>query len=431
MKVSLCMIVKNEETSLPKCLGSVNNFVDEIVVLDTGSTDKTPQIAQQFGAKVHYFTWNNNFSSARNEALKYVTGDWILVLDADETLTDEIIPLLKTVISKEEYLVINLVRQEVGSTQSPYSLVSRLFRHHPNISFDRPYHALIDDSVTAILTQEPHWQIGYLPGVAILHTGYQKAVINEQNKYAKAAAAMEEFFASHPNDAYVCSKLGALYMQMGKIDAGMELLNRGLNQLIGNQINEDQKPSNKLKYPQLQKIEVAFDEDINYDILYELHYHLGIAYTHLQDVSSAISHYQAAVKLPIYPLLKLGGYNNLGNLLKNVGDLPGAKIAYETAIKIDSNFVTGYYNLGMVCKAMGFFTEAIDAYNNAINLNPDYAEAYQNLGVVLLKIGNVQGSLEAFEYAISLHELYNPEEAKRLYQGLKEMGLNHRLDGLH
>ena len=423
MKISLCMIVKNEETSLPKCLGSVNNFVDEIIVIDTGSTDKTPQIAQQFGAKVYYFPWNNNFSSARNEALKYVTGDWILVLDADETLTDEIIPLLKTVISKEEYLVINLVRQEVGSTQSPYSLVSRLFRHHPNISFDRPYHALIDDSVTAILTQEPHWQIGYLPGVAILHTGYQKAVINEQNKYAKAAAAMEEFFASHPNDAYVCSKLGALYMQMGKIDAGMELLNRGLNQLIGNQVNEEKKTLNKFKHSQSQKVEVAFNEDINYDILYELHYHLGIAYTNLQNISPAISHYQAAVKLPIYPLLKLGGYNNLGNLLKNVGDLPEAKIAYETAIKIDPNFVIGYYNLGMVCKAMGLFSEAIDAYNNAINLNPDYAEAYQNLGVVLLKIGDVPGSLEAFEYAISLHELNNPEEAKRLYQGLKEMGL--------
>jgi len=85
----------------------------------------------------------------------------------------------------------------------------------------------------------------------------------------------------------------------------------------------------------------------------------------------------------------------------------------------------------MVCKAMGLFTEALDAYNNASNLNPDYAEAYQNLGVVLLKIGDIQGGLEAFEYAISLHELYNPEEAKRLYQGLKEMGLNHGLDGLH
>ncbi|MBE9230315.1 tetratricopeptide repeat protein [Cuspidothrix issatschenkoi LEGE 03284] len=423
MKVSLCMIVKNEETTLSKCLASVNNFVDEVVVLDTGSTDKTPQIAAQFGAKVYYWTWNNNFSDARNEALKYVTGDWILVLDADETLTPEIIPFLEVVIHKEEYLVINLVRQEVGSTQSPYSLVSRLFRNHPDIYFERPYHALIDDSVTAILHQEPHWQVGYLPGVAILHSGYQKAIINEQNKYTKAATAMAEFLANHPDDAYVCSKLGALYMQMGKIDLGMELLNRGLNKLIHHQVNEEKTPLQKLKISQPQKVEVTFDEDINYDILYELHYHLGIAHTHLQDLPLAIGHYQAAVKLPIYPLLKLGGYNNLGNLLKIVGDLPGAKLAYETAIKIDPNFVFGYYNLGMVCKAMGSFTEAIDAYNNAINLHPDYAEAYQNLGVVLLKVGDIESSLEAFEYAISLHELNNPEEAQRLYQGLQEMGL--------
>ncbi|MFM7406661.1 MAG: glycosyltransferase [Cuspidothrix sp.] len=423
MKVSLCMIVKNEETTLPKCLGSVKSFVDEIVVLDTGSTDKTPQIAAQFGANVYYFKWNNNFSEARNEALKYVTGDWILVLDADETLIPEIIPFLQVVISKEEYLVINLVRQEVGSTQSPYSLVSRLFRNHPNIYFDRPYHALIDDSVTEILNQEPEWQVGYLPGVAILHSGYQKAIINEQNKYTKAATAMAEFLGSHPDDTYVCSKLGALYVQMGKVDLGMELLNRGLNKFINNQVNEEKTPLQKLKISQPQKVAVACDEDINYDILYELHYHLGIAYTHLQDLSPAISHYQAAVKLPIYPLLKLGGYNNLGNLLKIIGDLSGAKIAYETAIKIDPNFVFGHYNLGMVCKAMGLFTEAIDAYNNAINLNPDYAEAYQNLGVVLLKIGDVENSLEAFEYAICLHELNNSKEAERLHQGLLEMGL--------
>jgi tetratricopeptide (TPR) repeat protein len=71
---------------------------------------------------------------------------------------------------------------------------------------------------------------------------------------------------------------------------------------------------------------------------------------------------------------------------------------------------------------MGLFVEAIDAYNCAIFLNPDYADAYQNLGVVLLKIGDVENSLAAFKYAIALHEKTNPQEAKRLLQGLQEMG---------
>ncbi len=154
---------------------------------------------------MHYFEWCNNFSTARNEALKYVTRDLILVLDADESLTPEIAPYLQEAINIQDYLLINLVRQEIGATQSPYSLVSRLFRNHAKIKFDRPYHALVDNSIAPISTKETYWQIGYLPEVAILHAGYQKAIINQQQKYGKAAAAMEEFFAANPDDVYVCS----------------------------------------------------------------------------------------------------------------------------------------------------------------------------------------------------------------------------------
>jgi tetratricopeptide (TPR) repeat protein len=389
------MIVKDEERTLPKCLSSVKNVVDEMVVVDTGSRDRTPYIAQKFGARVYHFQWCNDFSAARNAALKYVTGEWILVLDADETLTQKIVPQLKQAINTlDEYLLINLVRQEVGAAQSPYSMVSRLFRNHPQICFSRPYHALVDDSISEILRQEPHWQVGYLSGTAILHYGYQKDIITQNNKYAKAQKAMEEFLAAHPGDPYVCSKLGALYVEIGKITEGVDLLTKG----------------------------VAAAQQ-NYEILYELYYHLGIAYSRLQNPKQAIIYYQAAIKLPIYPLLKLGAYNNLGNLLKDSGDLKGAKTCYETALKIDPNFATGHYNLGMTLKAMGLLTEAIASYQKAIALNPNNAEAYQNLGVVLLKVGRQQDSLLAFRQAIALHEKHNPEEARRLRQGLQEIGL--------
>jgi glycosyltransferase involved in cell wall biosynthesis len=420
------MIVKNEEATLPKCLGSVQSVVDEIVVLDTGSGDRTPFVAQEFGAKVYYSQWQNDFSHARNEALNYVTGDWVLVLDADEALTSEIIPQIKAAITREEYILINLVRQEIGATQSPYSLVSRLFRNHPNVRFDRPYHALVDDSVSKLLAQQPDWQIGYLPGVAILHTGYQKARIKSQNKSAKAAAAMAEFAAHNPYDPYVCSKLGALYVDMGKINQGMELLNRGVNSILGDRsISSPKQSTNSMRSQELPKSSVLdqIPLEINYDILYELYYHLGITHAHLNNFSRAIDYYQAAIKLPIYPLLKLGAYNNLGNLLKESGDLQGARIAYETAIKIDPNFVPGYYNLGMLLKSMGLFAGAIAAYNQAIRLKADYPEAYQNLGVVLLKVGDTHASIAAFTQAIALHELDNPEEAHRLRQGLQGLGL--------
>ena len=87
MRISLCMIVKDEEEMLPGCLAAVAEHVDEIVVVDTGSTDRTVEIAESFGANVVEFPWNGSFADARNVSLDHATGDWILWLDADECST--------------------------------------------------------------------------------------------------------------------------------------------------------------------------------------------------------------------------------------------------------------------------------------------------------------------------------------------------------
>jgi tetratricopeptide (TPR) repeat protein len=80
------MIVKNEEATLAHCLESVRPVVDEMIVLDTGSTDRTVEIAQDFGAIIYHFDWCDDFSAARNESLRHCTGDWVLILDADEAI---------------------------------------------------------------------------------------------------------------------------------------------------------------------------------------------------------------------------------------------------------------------------------------------------------------------------------------------------------
>jgi glycosyltransferase involved in cell wall biosynthesis len=83
-KISACMIAKNEENNIQRCIESYYNIVNEIIVVDTGSTDKTVEIAKKFGAKVIHFEWQDDFSAAKNRALEEATGDWILFLDADE-----------------------------------------------------------------------------------------------------------------------------------------------------------------------------------------------------------------------------------------------------------------------------------------------------------------------------------------------------------
>lgn len=86
--VSACMIVRNEEVMLPACLESIAAFVDEIIVVDTGSEDTTHDIAKDHGARQFEFPWNGDFSAARNYSIKQATGDWVFIIDADERLLD-------------------------------------------------------------------------------------------------------------------------------------------------------------------------------------------------------------------------------------------------------------------------------------------------------------------------------------------------------
>lgn len=83
-RLSACMMVKDEEANLPRCLQSIQPFIDELIVVDTGSSDRTIQIAESFGASVYHHAWANDFSLHRNQSIASATGDWILIIDADE-----------------------------------------------------------------------------------------------------------------------------------------------------------------------------------------------------------------------------------------------------------------------------------------------------------------------------------------------------------
>ena len=174
-RLSLSMIVRDEAARIEAALTSVSGFVDEMVVLDTGSRDATVAIAERCGAVVASMPWPGDFAPARNRALELVRGDWVLVLDADERLRPEARAPLRQLMEQPELLVITLLRQEEGALQSPYSSVSRLFRRHPDLRWSRAYHAMVDDSVHELLQREPHWRIAQCPEPALLHSGDRKS----------------------------------------------------------------------------------------------------------------------------------------------------------------------------------------------------------------------------------------------------------------
>ncbi len=399
--VSLCAIVKNEAHWIADCLDSAKDFVDEAIVVDTGSTDDTIAIAKQCGAKVFKFDWCDDFAAARNYALSHAIGNWILVLDADEKLAPEAKPALRQIVKQTECIAANLVRQEIGAQQSPYSLVSRLFRRRKDINFFGYYHESIDDSIAKICRDQPSWKVFIAPGVSIQHYGYSGSEINRKGKQEFARRLMHKHLEQFPHDAYMCSKLGALYVESGDLDRGMELLERGIN--ILSQGNN----------PQIQP-----------QIEFELYYHAAIAHSYKSNWDLAQNFYQQAVGLEVPALVKLPALNNLGNLWQAQGNSKNAIAAYQQVTDIAPNFAKGFYNLGIALKASGQLQQAIGAYDRAIAIDPEYAEAHQNLGVALVHSGQIQQAIAAFTSAIKYHEQQNnPASAQAIRDGIRDLGL--------
>ena len=167
--LSLCMIVKDEEDCLARCLLSVMPIVDEMVIVDTGSTDRTKAIAKTFGARVYDFEWTDDFSEARNLSLSKATGDWLLVLDADETISSLDYERLTKIVKRKTdhpaaYSIItrNYVKpthvigwtcndgqyaeEEDGTGWYPSPKV-RLFTNDDRIRFENTVHELVEPSL--------------------------------------------------------------------------------------------------------------------------------------------------------------------------------------------------------------------------------------------------------------------------------------------
>ena len=144
LRLSLCMIVKDEEEMLAGCLEPLRGVVDEMVVVDTGSTDRTVEIAESFGAKVVHFPWNGSFADARNVSLDNATGDWIMYLDADEHIEAEDAPKLRDLLGRTWREGFNLVEtnytggEDTGSATTHLAL--RLWRRRPEYRFEGRIH---------------------------------------------------------------------------------------------------------------------------------------------------------------------------------------------------------------------------------------------------------------------------------------------------
>lgn len=225
--VSLCMIVKNEERFLEQCLASAAPYVDEICVVDTGSSDRTIEIARAFGARIEQRDWRSDFGWARNEVLAMATKRWVLQLDADEELLPEARAVLATLRDTPAYRTGVWVRcrndadDYAGTGSMSHSLV-RIFPNAPEIRYKGRIHefATIDDSPTGISAVHSP--------AAIVHHGYLKDVIASRNKAQRNLEIVREATIAEPEDPFHWFNLGMTAHIMGDAQTACDAFERML-----------------------------------------------------------------------------------------------------------------------------------------------------------------------------------------------------------
>jgi tetratricopeptide (TPR) repeat protein/glycosyltransferase involved in cell wall biosynthesis len=225
-RVSLTMIVKNEEATLADCLRSVADLVDEMVVVDTGSTDRTREMAASFGAKVIDFAWCDSFAAARNESLRHATGDWAFWLDADERLDaanrQRLLELFGR-LGRENagYVMKQHSGPEGDTTRGTAVEQTRLFRNHPAIRWEYRIHEQILPALGRV-----HADLRFTD-IIISHVGYDDpALVAAKLQRNLRLILMED--AEHPEDPFTLFNLGWAYLALNRTDEAVSVLQRSL-----------------------------------------------------------------------------------------------------------------------------------------------------------------------------------------------------------
>lgn len=202
------MIVRNEEKFLGGCLESISGIVDEIVVVDTGSEDRTREIALQHGARVFDFPWNGDFAAARNDALNRCRGEWILYIDADERLGPADKSYVTEILSDKSKVAYTLLFYPiVGYTAYPEH---RIFRNDPRIRFEGVIHESMMGGIRRV-AREDGLNVGRSE-LMIDHLGYEGDLTH---KHIRNVPLLKEQIENDPERVYLRWQLGAGLLGLG------------------------------------------------------------------------------------------------------------------------------------------------------------------------------------------------------------------------
>lgn len=356
--VSLCMIVKDEESLIEACLRSVHDWIDEMIIVDTGSSDRTIQIAHSMGASVLHYEWNNHFADARNYGLTHAKSDWILYLDADEELSPlgdfDLHKVLKeTHASVLSLHLVNYIGESPIEDEAFHIAHPRFFRNHIGLKFKYAIHETLN--VDDIYPDRESAEIlGTIP-LKLFHRGYMEPITIQKNKYARNMTLLQQEARSPAasSNPWIEYHIASEYYRAQQYDKAFEYVNLSIVRFI---------QAGKMPPSMLYKLKYA--------------------------------------------------------ILFNTGSIDGAWPGIEKAIALYPDYVDLHFYKGVICYLKEWYAAAIDVFRHCIASGESTGQhltlrgtgsfhAYYYLGLCWEKLGNNQAAINAYEKAFELSPTYN------------------------
>jgi tetratricopeptide (TPR) repeat protein len=397
--ISACMIVKDEEELLPGCLSSIRDWVDEIIIVDTGSTDRTVEIAREYGADVYFQEWANDFSAPRNLSLQKAACDWILVIDADEEFVGADVNKLRTILATTDSQLISVnvenINPRTGETSS--GLISvRLFRNSPDFRYEGIVHNQL---------KYPEGLVALPVPVTIKHYGYNLAPEKMRQKLMRSRRLLEKQLEERPDFAFAHFNMAQLLRSL----------------------TDDDEPNinDKVIYHAERVIELT---DKSLGIHLQAHHQAAFAALKKKDLDTAEKFLTKALKIkPDYldAIFTYGqvyiarkNYDKAQRYMQKYLDLQhryGQQIKTENMIQmyIRARHIA-YYYLGLIQYELGNKEKAAEYFANTLAEQEPYRDTYIRLAGIYLEWKEPLRALPCIEKEL----VNNPDsDMAHLYKG--------------
>lgn len=413
ISLTACLIVKNEEKHLATCLESLKGLADEIVVVDTGSTDSTVEIAERFGAKIGTFDWCDDFAAARNASLDLATGHWILWIDADEEVDPSAHERFREGLMRPQFgaysiRMLNHVRDH-GGGQYVHTPV-RLFRRSPQVRFEGRIHEQVLPSILA-----QGWQVARLGGALVHHYGYAPEVMREKDKIARTVTMLQRELDEHPNDPFQWFNLANAHMvafNLGEAEAAarraVELIESGgaaeidpgyiplSYQLLSAALTYQGRSEEALEACDWCVAQGHSNLMTDFERAHAL-LKLGRLPEALAAIESCMAQEWPDHLTGDYGVVTHKAHVVKGQILYQMGRIDEALLLFDHALRVDPEFRLGLFSKGLTLAAMGRYDEAIPCLEKCFDVDRQGLDAMTLAAKAHLAAGRPEKAVELIQ----------------------------------